>query len=651
MGTLLVANRGEIARRIVRTARSLGWSTVAVYSDADARARHVAEADRAVRIGPGPAAASYLRIDAVLDAAARTGATAIHPGYGFLSENAAFAEAVEAAGLIWVGPPASAIRAVGDKAAAKALATACGVPTAAGRWGLDDPAALAEAAAALGYPVLLKATAGGGGRGMRRVDHPDALAEAIASARREAEAAFGSGALLVERYLERARHIEVQIAADQVGGVVHLYERECSVQRRHQKVFEEAPSPAVTPALRDALGAASIALARAAGYVGVGTCEFLLEPDGRFAFLEMNTRLQVEHPVTEAITGIDLVAWQLQIALGEPLPLRQAEIPLRGHAIEARLYAEDPMRDYAGAAGAIRVLDLPADAGVRVDAGYASGDTVSVHYDAMVAKVIAHGPTRAVANQRLTRALDRAWLVGLPNNLPLLRQVVRHPLWRAADLDTHFLARAGLPAPPPLHPTAGVLAATALARQLDAAPQPGFRLGGPSWQEDRWRCGDTVYPVRWRRSPALEIALEGVTHAVEVFGWDGQSLDLAVDGLRQRVRACWTGPADAVADGETVYLHGGDWESMVRLEPRFPAPLAAETPGTCAAPTPGTVVQVAVAVGDRVRQGDLLVTLEAMKMEHRTTAPWDGVVVHVAVVAGEGVAAGALLARVEPDPT
>ena len=650
MGTLLVANRGEIARRIFRTARSLGWSTVAVYSDADARARHVAEADRAVRIGPGPAAASYLRIDAVLDAAARTGATAIHPGYGFLSENAAFAEAVEAAGLIWVGPPASAIRAVGDKAAAKALATACGVPTAAGHWGSDDPDALAAAAAALGYPVLLKATAGGGGRGMRRVDHPDALAAAIASARREAEAAFGSGALLVERYLARARHIEVQIAADRRGGVAHLYERECSVQRRYQKIFEEAPSPAVTPALRDALGAASVALARAAGYVGVGTCEFLLEPDGRFSFLEMNTRLQVEHPVTEAITGIDLVAWQLQIAVGDPLPLAQADIPLRGHAIEARVYAEDPLRDDAGAAGTLRVLDLPADDGVRIDAGYASGDAVSIHYDAMVAKVIAHGPTRAVANQRLTRALDRAWLVGLANNLPLLRQVVRHPLWRTADLDTHFLARAGLPLPPPLHPEAGVIAATALARHRDAAPLAGFRLGGPSWQEDRWRCGDAVYLVRWRRAPGLEIEVGGGIRAVEVFDWDGRWLDLAVDGLRQRVRAHWTGPSDAVADGETVYLHGGDWESMVRLEPRFPPPQASEEPGTCAAPTPGTVIQVAVAVGDRVRQGDLLVTLEAMKMEHRTTAPWDGVVAQVAVAAGDGVAAGALLVRVEPDP-
>ena len=641
MRTVLVANRGEIARRIFRACRARGLGTVAVFSDADAGLPYVREADRAVRIGPAAPSASYLSIPAILAAAERSGADAVHPGYGFLSESAEFAAAVLDAGLTWIGPPPAAIRALGDKARAKALAIANDVPTARGWWGPADE--LAARAQEIGFPVLLKAVAGGGGRGMRRVDRADDLADAIASAQREAIGAFGSGDLLVESYVERARHIEVQLLADAHGNVVHLFERECSIQRRHQKIVEEAPSPAVDPDLRARLGDAAVRLARAAGYVGAGTAEFLLGADGRFHFLEMNTRLQVEHPVTEAITGLDLVDLQLAIADGERLPFRQEDLAIRGHAVEVRLYAEDPLRDHLPASGTLLALDLPPDEGIRLEVGYAAGDDVSPHYDPMVAKLIAWGPDRATATRRLRRHLDRAWMPGVANNLPLLRQIVAHPAWEAGDLDTGFLARTGLPTAPPLNLERGAIAGTALGwwrRRRDDAPA-GWRVGGATWQSDRWRAGPDVVDTRWRSAPDLRICVGDTESAVRVHGFDGRILDIEVDGLR----AGWR----VLEHGDTVYVHFGDGEAMVRREDRFPPPLSAVEAGTCTAPTPGTVTRVHVAVGDRVAQGQRLVSLEAMKMEHAAVAPWAGVVAVVAVDVGQAVREGALLVRVDPE--
>ncbi|WP_270936671.1 acetyl-CoA carboxylase biotin carboxylase subunit, partial [Falsiroseomonas oryzae] len=458
--TLLIANRGEIACRVIRTARRMGLRTVAVFSDADADAMHVAMADAAVRLGPAPARESYLNIPALLDAARATGAEAIHPGYGFLSENAEFAEACAAAGLIFVGPPPAAIRAMGSKAAAKALMERAGVPLVPGYHGEDQSdATLRAAAMRIGFPILVKASAGGGGKGMKIARDATELEEAIALARGEAVSAFGDDRLLLERYLTKPRHIEVQVFADTQGNVVHLFERDCSIQRRHQKVVEEAPAPGMSPERRAAMGKAACDAARAIGYVGAGTVEFISEGD-TFAFMEMNTRLQVEHPVTEAITGQDLVAWQLRVAAGEPLPLTQDQLRIAGHAIEVRLYAEDPARDFAPSVGTLKHLALPDGEGIRVDAGVRGGDTIPIHYDPMVAKVIAQGADREEARRRLLRALNATEVVGVRTNLPLLRAIVATPAFAAADLDTGFIARhPGLLAPTPPPPRAALAAA------------------------------------------------------------------------------------------------------------------------------------------------------------------------------------------------
>jgi 3-methylcrotonyl-CoA carboxylase alpha subunit len=651
MRTVLVANRGEIARRIFRSCRARGLSTVAVFSDADADLPHVRQADVAVRIGPPAPSASYLSFEAILGAARRSGADAIHPGYGFLSENADFAQAVVDAGLIWIGPPAAAIRALGDKAAAKALARTCGVPVTPGHAGPRDPAALAAAAKEIGFPLLIKATAGGGGRGMRRVDRAADLAEAAEAASREAASAFGSPEILLERYVPLARHIEVQLLADAHGNLVHLHERECSIQRRHQKIIEEAPSSAVSPELRSKLGESAKALARAAGYVGAGTAEFLLEPDGSYWFLEVNTRLQVEHPVTEAITGLDLVDLQLRIAAGERLPFAQVDVPLRGHAIEARLVAEDPLRDYLPTHGRLLALDVPAGEGLRLDAGYEAGSELGIHYDGLVAKLIAWGEDRAAATRRLRRCVERAWMPGVTSNLPLLRQILAHPAWEAGDLDTGFLARTGLPAAPPLHLRAGAIAATALGWILrrDRQVPAGWRMGGSALQRDTWRCGPESVEVAWRSSAdGLHVHAGGSQAEVRVHGWDGSALDLEIDGVRRHFRAVVSPDPTALADGSTVYLHLGDGEAFVRLEPRFPAPDVEEEPGTCVAQTPGTVTKVHVSVGDTVERGQKLVSLEAMKMEQTAVAPHAGSVALVAVAVGQAVREGAILVKVDP---
>ena len=652
--TLLIANRGEIACRIIASARRLGLRTVAVYSDADASARHVRLADVAVRVGPAPAAQSYLNMDALLDAARATGAQAIHPGYGFLAENAAFARRCAQAGFIFVGPPAEAIEAMGAKDAAKRLVVQADVPVVPGfdAPGADD-AQLIAAAAKVGYPLLVKAAAGGGGRGMRRVDGADGLADAIAGARREALAAFGDDALLLERYVTAARHVEVQVFADAHGRAVHLFERDCSVQRRHQKVVEEAPAPDLPEATRLAMGAAAVRAAQAVGYRSAGTVEFLLAPDGAFYFLEMNTRLQVEHPVTEAITGIDLVEWQLRVAAGEPLPLAQDEIPRRGHAIEVRLCAEDPARGFLPGVGRLDVLALPAPGpGRRVDTGFEQGDAVSPHYDSLLAKLIAWGDDRAQARRRLLAMLAETATVGVASNVALLERILAADDFAAVNHHTGWLEGVlqELTAPP-VPDTTALLAAT---RRLThderaAATRPGDDARSPWALAGPFRVG-----VPARRRLAWQTAA-GDDHTVTLTGrndggYDWQCGDLA-------------GALTGTVQGDTVSVDGPNgrqtwrvWRAgqelelagPQRLRLRYLDPLAAEaaeeeTERRLTAPLPGKLVQVAVAPGQRVAKGELLLVLEAMKMEHRIHAPHDGVIDSVGGQVGDFVPAEAVL--------
>ncbi|NPA07325.1 MAG: acetyl-CoA carboxylase biotin carboxylase subunit [Chloroflexi bacterium] len=471
---LLIANRGEIARRILRAAREMGIRTVAVYSDADATAPHALEADEAVRLGPAPVGESYLRGDAILEAARATGADAIHPGYGFLAENAAFARQVTQAGLIFVGPPAEAIAAMGDKAAARRLMQAAGVPVVPGYQGPDDDVSLRRAADALGYPVLIKAAAGGGGKGMRVVQRPEDLAEAAAAARREAAHAFGDARLVLEKYIPQARHIEVQILADAHGQVLHLYERECSVQRRYQKIIEETPSPLLDDALRARITQAAVVAARAVGYVNAGTVEFIVDPrDGSFYFLEMNTRLQVEHPITEAVLGLDLVQWQLRVAMGERLPWQQTDLQPRGHAIEARVYAEDPATGFLPSTGRLLAVHEPLMPGVRVDSGVRAGQEVTAYYDPLLAKVIAWAETRAAALARLQAALEATTYLGVVTNVPFLLDVLAHPDFRAGQYHTRWVDEVMMPWQPADEPLPrAVVSALALAKAMAADPTP-----------------------------------------------------------------------------------------------------------------------------------------------------------------------------------
>lgn len=656
---ILVANRAEIARRVMRTCRELGIATVAVYSDDDAELPYVDEADEAVCLGDPRPSASYLDADRLLDVARATGCDAVHPGYGFLSENAEFAEAVVSAGLRWIGPPPAAIRAMGHKSSARQLAQGLGIPVVPGfdRLGATDEE-LVAAGAGMGLPLLVKAASGGGGRGMRRVDDLADLPAALASARQEAESAFGDGSLLLERYVDGPRHIEVQVFGDTHGNVVHLGERECSIQRRHQKVVEEAPSPAVDAELRGRLGEAAVTLARAVDYEGAGTVEFLLGADGAFFFLEMNTRLQVEHPVTEEAYGVDLVAWQIAVAEGRPLPRTQDEIVLQAHAIELRVYAEDPSRDWMPASGVLSRVELPAGPGVRIEAGYASGDRVGIHYDSMLAKIVAVGADRAAATRRARLAADLAWCPGVITNLPLLRDTLRTDAWRSGALDTGFFAEVGLPKTPPANLREGALLATAIAAHLDTRDAPfdrfgtGFRLHGPKATTIRWRYLDEEVCLTWAAiGDVISVRGEGEPHAVRVISRDGDRFRIDVDGHRSTVRACWgEGELD---DGATVYLHLGHGEAMLTRVPRFPTPAGLDAdPGSCTAPTPGVVRAVHATEGQTVARGDLLVTLEAMKMEHTLTAPMDGVVASVRVAAGDAVDQRALLVVLtEPQAT
>jgi 3-methylcrotonyl-CoA carboxylase alpha subunit len=649
---ILIANRGEIAVRIIRACRELGISPLAVYSAADAQAMHVRMADAAVCVGPAPAAESYLRAEAIIAAARRLGAEAIHPGYGFLSEHADFAAQCAAAGLIFIGPPATAIRAMGGKIGARKLAQQAGVAVVPGYDGTDQSEArlLAEAEL-IGFPLLIKASAGGGGKGMRAVYGPQEFAAALAGAQREALAAFGESAVLLERLLLRPRHVEIQVLADGYGTVLHLGERECSIQRRHQKILEEAPSPALAPALREQMGAAAVRITRAAGYVNAGTIEFMLDQAGQFYFLEMNTRLQVEHPVTELVSGLDLVRWQILIAAGQRLPFDQAAVQLRGHAIEVRLYAEDPV-SYLPAIGRLALFALPEGPGVRVDAGLASGDEVTVHYDPLLAKLIVFGEDRAAAVARLGRALDELAVLGLTTNLPLLRALAAHPAYGAGDTHTGFLSEHQLEVGPPMLTPPEVLAAAVLwelhAQRVSVDPfeQP-WRLGG----------GEALVRLTSSGEDYRLIARQGAT------GWEVAGAGLAGSA---RLRAC--GPAEILLDlgGAAARMHvarGEDgallvaWRGVAyRLT--HTRPLSADSAARAGsgndaanltAPMPGTLVRVLVSEGETVREGQALMVLEAMKMEHTVVAPYAGTVRRLPFGQGASVVGGANLIELEAE--
>ena len=615
---LLIANRGEIAGRILRTCRRMGIGAVAVYSDADREAAHVVAADAAVRIGPPAAATSYLNADAVIEAARRTGAKAIHPGYGFLSERADFARTVTDAGFTWVGPPPTAIEALGDKVSARRLAIAAGVAVAEGIDEDDGDAALAERISELGYPVMIKAAAGGGGRGMRLLrssdDAPDGLIAVVAGARREARAAFGDGRLLVERALISGRHVEVQVLFDQYGNGIHLGERDCSVQRRRQKVIEEAPSPAVDSELRQRLGEAALAVCSAAGYVNAGTVEFLLQPNGDFVFLEVNTRLQVEHPVTEMLTGLDLVEWQLRIAAGERLSLKQEQIGLDGHALELRLYAEDPARGYVPSTGRLRWFGA-FDARARHDIGAAQGDVVTPHYDAMLAKTIVHAPNRSDALKRAAEALD-AWAVdGVTTNAAQLAAIVRSDDFRSGAVDVGWLDRAELPS---LSTPRDALVAAALS---DANAAGAWRSSGEFIRSYGWY--GTLHSVRLTRVAGSSSRWTAVVDDDEAVETDGSLRGWEVTGSAQGV---------IVARGERRWAFTRD-----RRRSAGAARGRRGGANVLRAPMPGTIIAVLVQEGDEVEAGQTLAIMEAMKMEHLLAAPNAGVVSTVHVSAGATV--------------
>ena len=609
--SLLIANRGEIACRIIRTARRLGIHTVAVYSDADARALHVRSADEAVHIGPSPARESYLVGEKIIAAALATGAEAIHPGYGFLSENAEFAQAVLDAGLVWVGPKPSSITAMGLKDAAKKLMAEAGVPVTPGYMGEDqNPGVLAEEADKIGYPVLIKAVAGGGGKGMRLVERVDDFTDALASCQREAAASFGNADVLIEKYIQRPRHIEVQVFGDTHGNVVHLFERDCSLQRRHQKVIEEAPAPGMDETTRAELCAAAVKAAKAVDYVGAGTIEFIADGSeglraDRIWFMEMNTRFQVEHPVTEEITGVDLVEWQLRVASGEPLPKRQDELAIDGWAMEARLYAEDPAKGFLPSIGTLELLQFGEGEGGRIDTGVREGAEVTPFYDPMIAKVIAHGDTREEARERLVELLDDSAIWPVRTNAWFLIKALGHPEFVAGDVDTGLIGRDGevLAAAP--EPTAEALVQAA----RDLIPvydQPGFRLNAPA-------------------AAVMHLLVDGEPLAVEL---DGPGSDDLVDVV-------------------LIAEQGAVWE--VTAWRKDASHGAAAGSGAILSPMPGKVIAVEVAAGDRVAAGQKLFTLEAMKMEHTLTAPFAGVVAELNAASGAQVQVDALLARIEAE--
>jgi 3-methylcrotonyl-CoA carboxylase alpha subunit len=652
---VLIANRGEIALRIMRTCMRLGIATVAVYSDADRGALHVRGANEAVRIGPARAAASYLDIAAVVAAARSAGADAIHPGYGFLAENPALADACAEAGIAFVGPSSEAMRLLGDKSAARLLAGEHGVPVLPGFDAVaPDEGALIEAAASIGFPLMVKAAAGGGGRGMRLVPSSGDLPAALEGARREAEAAFGDGRLLIERAVVGGRHVEVQVLADAHGHAVHLGERDCSVQRRHQKVIEESPAPGLGDALRQRLGAAALTIVRAAGYVNAGTVEFLLDRDGTFYFLEVNTRLQVEHPVTEMVTGLDLVELQLRIAAGESLPFRQADVRSAGHAIECRVYAEDPGRGYLPSSGRVAYFLPPQGDGVRVDSGIETGSAVPAEYDALLAKVIVHAPSRAEAIERCARALDACAVEGVKTNLGLLQAVVAHPSFVAGGFDLGLLTSMPAGAFAASLPDDVLLAAAA----SDVGPFEASR-GDDAWRRlGAWRASGLVQ---------LQYVYHGRTFTVDAERIAGRrdAWRITVDGRTQEVEVAASTVGDIIVSrggSETAWHVRRDARRLALEtdERRYvlarPAPSsagllrAAAGTGEMRAPMPGVVVRVLVSAGDHVAAHQPLIVLEAMKMEHIIGSSVDGVVRHVRCTVGQHIAEGEILVEVASGP-
>ncbi len=669
--TLLIANRGEIACRVAATARRMGLRTVAVYSDADADARHVAACDMAVHIGGAEPGASYLRAEAILEAARQTGAHAIHPGYGFLSENESFARACADAGIVFVGPPASAIAAMGSKSAAKALMEKAGVPLVPGYHGDNqDPDFLRQQADAIGYPVLIKASAGGGGKGMRIVNSSVEFDDALASCKREAASSFGDDRVLIERYLQKPRHIEIQVFADSLGNYVHLFERDCSVQRRHQKVIEEAPAPGMTAERRQAMGEAAIAAARAVGYVGAGTVEFIAEPDGRFYFMEMNTRLQVEHPVTELITGQDLVEWQLRVAAGEALPLQQEQLRLDGHAIEARIYAENPEKGFLPSIGTLSTLEFPEHTefswgAIRVDGGVRNGDTITPFYDPMIAKLIVHGRDRDQARARMLRALGDMRVAGLQTNIAFLRRLIADQAFASADLDTGLIERRH----DSLFPASSQLPDDILALAATAALQTQGYAGSHSHvttpASDPWSVADG-WRVSGQHKRELEfLDAEGQVLSLELRCDDGhwqytrngqsQSLEWTASESRpgrQQLRLRLGGRdchGDVVIQGETLTVYRNGESHIVRLHDAVAHAQdeGSDHGGSLTAPMPGKIIAVAVAAGDAVKSGDVLLVMEAMKMEHTIVSPRDGVVEEVFFQPGDQVTDGTELIAIK----
>jgi 3-methylcrotonyl-CoA carboxylase alpha subunit len=657
---ILIANRGEIACRVIKTARRMGIKTVAVYSDADRGARHVAMADEAVHIGGSPARESYLVVDKILDAAKRTGAQAIHPGYGFLSENAGFAEACEKAGVVFIGPPPAAIRAMGSKSEAKKIMEKAQVPLVPGYHGDDQsPDLLAREAERIGFPVLIKASAGGGGKGMRVVDDAAKFADALAGAKREAKASFADDHVLVEKYLTRPRHIEIQVFADTHGNCLYLFERDCSIQRRHQKVIEEAPAPNMDPARRRQMGEAAVAAAKAIGYVGAGTVEFIANQDGSFYFMEMNTRLQVEHPVTEMITGQDLVEWQLVVAAGGKMPLTQDQLTIDGHAVEVRLYAEDPNRNFLPSTGTLVHLRLPTEGPhVRVDTGVREGDTVTPFYDPMIAKVIVHDRDRISAMRRMAALMGETEVVGVTTNAALLKALCSHPAFVGGEVDTGFIdrhrnelfAKAG----PASERTFAIATLARVAEWVPASNDPwdqknGFRLLDTGHDEVRWKDGerDVMVIARRKRDGLLGLDLPGGSIDASVRrGEDGR---LAIRlGDETFTAAVVRRQANDGGIDYTVFADGGS-QRLRLVDPldvtQYEAVVADE--GSVRSPLPGKIIDLRVKPGDTVSRGQPLLVLEAMKMEHTLAAPADGKVKSVRYGVGEQVPEGAELIEFE----
>ena len=647
---VLIANRGEIAVRIMRTCAAMGLQTVAVFSEADADMPHVRAADLAMCIGPAPATESYLRIDKIIAAAKASGAQAIHPGYGFLSENAEFVDAVEAAGLIFIGPTADSVRQMGSKARARELMAARGVPVVPGYGGTDQSdARLISEAEAIGFPVLVKAAAGGGGKGMSIVRAAADLPAAIAQARRLATSAFGDATLVIERYLQSPRHIEVQILGDGRGRVVHCFERECSIQRRFQKIIEETPAPGLPEETRVALCKAGVTAGEALDYRGAGTVEFILDAEGRFYFLEVNTRLQVEHPITEETCGVDLVAWQVRVARGEEL-LSQADIQPSGHAIECRIYAEDPANGFLPGTGTLALFE---SSGARLDSGVEAGSVIGVHYDPMLAKLIVRGADRPDALRQMRAALRRLRIAGVTTNQAFLAAIIAHPAFVTGAIDTHFIPTHLADWRPAFDPNRAqrhaIVATRALLAESTTVPamRTGFRNNHGAWQSREWRLADdSVLTVEYLDEGAAGLRVRIGEADVRLTGWttaDG-SARCQIDDRAAAYR--W------IAVGDAVHVFGPDGASVLSAVPRFPVIEADAASGGLVAPMPGRVVSVAVSVGDTVTKGQILVVLEAMKMEQSLTAPTDGVIADVRCVAGDLVEAGLALIVLEgPEET